>query len=72
VSPELIFSIAVIIGVLIRTILPFLKKKIDDPTTKFARARAQTLFTQSWTYACFMEQDRVEYKTAECNGTRHC
>jgi hypothetical protein len=61
VSPELIFSIAVIIGVLIRTILPFLKKKIDDPTTKFDPKFGYTailaLITTGIEMAAFLAED---------------
>jgi hypothetical protein len=61
VSPELIFSIAVIVGVLIRTVLPYLKKKIDDPTTKFDPKFGYTailaLITTGIEMAAFLAED---------------
>ena len=60
-SPELIFAIAVVLGVLIRTGLPYLKKKADDPTTKFDPKFGYTailaLISTGVEVAAFMAED---------------
>lgn len=60
-SPELIFSIAVVLGVLVRTVLPYLKKKIDDPTTqfdpKFGYTAILALITTGVEIAAFMAEN---------------
>lgn len=34
-NSELTFFLAVMLGVFVRTLLPYLKKKVEDPTVKF-------------------------------------
>jgi len=61
VTPEIVFSIAVFIGVLIRTGLPYLKKKFDDPATKFDPKFGYTailaLLTTGVEVAAFLAED---------------
>jgi len=35
ISPELLFYLGMLLGVILRTLLPWLKKKAEDPTIKF-------------------------------------